>query len=182
MKSVLFLVGVILVLSVIRLAVEGTGEPSARGDSEASSNQTALQQGTPAWRVGAVCDQAGNCIHGDQKVVSRAEWGKRWPFTTEEVVLVCVRDLGPMGQFLVVGGMPWAANGGAQTFARVRGLTMDINGTDLPVRSFDADKDARADKFWAEQPPPEEWPADEPWGARISISDVGIALSRMGCT
>lgn len=56
--------------------------------------------------IGAVCDKAGNCVTGDQKIVTRAEWGKLWPFTTEEAVLVCVRDIGPFGQLFVVGGLP----------------------------------------------------------------------------
>jgi len=77
--------------------------PTAQG--EANDQTVASTAKTPSIPLkGSVCNRAGTCVRGIRRKLTRADLGEAWPFTTDDVVLVCVREIGPLGQIFVVEG------------------------------------------------------------------------------
>ena len=131
--------------------------------------------------IGRLCDNSGRCAKIIKKKITPDTFKHKWPFKIPQAFLVCAPEQGALGQVVVVGGLPWAGNGGALAFFQTRGVTLEINSKKKPVRYFDVDENPAVDKLWAQPKPPKDWPKSMAWEARVPFSGVTEALDEMGC-
>lgn len=129
-----------LILAFIALGVLGNiigPSDEEHAVARAPSVETAALPEQQGPRIGAACDRSGNCVSVVTRTVTKAEWGDAWVYAGDSAVLVCVKEIGPMGQVMVIDGWPYAVTGATQTFARMHELTIEVDGSPRPVREYD---------------------------------------------
>ncbi|NSL71806.1 hypothetical protein C6Y62_08290 [Hyphomicrobium sulfonivorans] len=147
------------------------------------SAQTRTKRAEMTANVGVYCERGSHdrCTYPTKKLVTRDDWGDKWPLTVDHATLVCAKAVGSMGQLIVIEGTPFAANGSTIGYVKKHGTTLQVDEKTVLVEPFDVDENSKAARLWAPAVRPDYIDADVPWIGRVDWSPIINELKAMGC-